>query len=370
MYKKIIILSLGFIMMPFFLTAQSLEEYFQSELDSLYQKNKDAVGVLLHVESPDRNISFTTAIGFSDKKKEIFLDKNQPVLIASNTKPYVAAAILRLIEKNNIELNQSIKKLISRKLKRKFSKDGYELDKITLRHLLSHTSGIADYVDEFYFDFVNDNPNYHWKKEEQIARSLEIGDPLFEVGSKFQYGDINYLLLTEIIARQTKQPFYSAIKQLLKFDELGLQFTWFKDLEPFPNNTLPIAHQYAEKHNWDSYELNPSWDLYGGGGLASTVKDAALFFQYLFEAKIIEDPAVLKEMHQYVLPKDQSNYCLGIRNISFPTFTTFYHGGWWGTDVAYCPETNSSIAIFTLEKSKRGEFAKLSISFMKKLAEE
>ena len=138
----------------------------------------------------------------------------------------------------------------------------------------------------------------------------------------------------------------------------------------FPSGTQPLAHQYAAKYGWDSYQLNPSWDLYGGGGIASTVKDAALFFQYLFEGKIIEDTTLLKELHQFVLPKEKSNYCLGFRNISFPTFTAYYHGGWWGTDVAYCPETNSSVAVFTLQKAQRGKFALLSIDFMKILASE
>lgn len=72
-------------------------------------------------------------------------------------------------------------------------------------------------------------------------------------------------------------------------------------------------------------------------------------------------------MHSYVLPKEKSNYCLGISHFEFPEFTAYYHGGWWGSDVAYCPETNSTIAIFTLQKAKRGEFAKLSIEMLRYL---
>lgn len=355
------------LLLPICMFAQ-LESYFQHQLDSLFDQNKDAVGVLMHVESPDQNLSFTSAVGFSDRDKTSSLSKEQPVLLASNTNPYVAVTIMRLVEMGKIELDQSINTLMSRKLNRLFSKDGYDLREISVRHLLSHTSGIADYVDDAYFDFVNENPLYDWKKKEQLQRSIDIGEPLFVPGTDFSYGDINYLLLTEIIERATAMPFCEAIKKLLKFEALKLNHTWFKNLEPYPQNTLSMSHQYSEKDQWDSYQINPSWDLYGGGGIAATVRDAALFFQYLFEGNIIENESLLKEVYQFVLPKEKSNYCLGFRNISFPTFTAYYHGGWWGTDIAYCPETNSTVASFTLQKSKRDKFAKLSIAFMKKLA--
>lgn len=344
-----------------------LEQRFQNQLDSLYEINKDAIGVLIHIESPDLELSWSSAIGLSDTIAKTELDAEQPALLASNTKPYVAAAILRLVEMDSISLDQSINTLSSKKLNELFSKDGYDMSKITIKHLLSHTSGIADYVDSAYFEFIAENPTYQWKKEEQIQRSLEVGDPLFEVGSEHSYGDINYLLLADIIERKTQQPFYKAIKRLLKFEELGLNHTWFKNLDPYPDKTLPMAHQYSENYSWDSYNLNPSWDLYGGGGIAATVKEAAMFFQYLFEGKIIEDKVLLEKMHQFVLPKEKSIYCLGINNYSFPKFDAYYHGGWWGTDVAYIPEYNSSVAVFTLQKAKRGKFAMLSIDFMKEL---
>ncbi len=355
--------------LPHILVAQALETQFQQQLETAFEEHPDAVGVLLHIESPEHKMSWSTAIGYSDAITKTKLDPEQPVLIASITKPYVAVAILRLVEMNKFNLDSPIKKLLKRKTCKLFKKDGYNLDKITIRHLLSHTSGIADYVDDAYFNFVNDQPQHQWKKSEQIQRSIDIGNPLFEPGSDHKYGDINYLLLTEIIEKSTKKPFYISMNQLLKFDELNIKNTWFKDLEPYPADTKPMAHQYSKKNNWDSYDINPSWDLYGGGGIATTVKEAALFFQYLFEGKIIEDNAMLEELYKFVLPKEKSNYCLGFRNITMPTFTAYYHGGWWGTDVAYSPESKSSVAIFTLQKAKRGEFAQLSIGMMKILAD-
>lgn len=366
--KSFIILVATLVVHPVFMGAQDLESFFSDQLDSTFAENKEAIGILMHVESPDNGISWSKAVGLSDTLAKTQLTNEQPVLIASNTKPYIAATVLRLVELDAINLDQSIDKLLPDKLNTLFSTDGYQFENITIRHLLSHTSGIADYVDEAYFEIVGNNPRYNWTKQEQMQRSIDIGSPLFDPGTDYSYGDINYLLLTEIIEGQTKLPFYIAVNKLLKFEELNLNHTWFKDLEPYPKNTESMAHQYSETRNWNSNNLSPTWDIYGGGGIASTIKEGALFFQYLFEGKIIEDETILAEMYTYVLAKDKSQYCLGIQNMSFPTFTAYYHGGWWGTDIAYSPETNSSVAVYTLQKSKRGKFAMLSIDFMKKLA--
>ncbi len=347
--------------------AQEIEQKFQSILDSTYQVNKDAVGIMIHVESPDKNISWTSAVGFSNKKTKEEINKNQPLLIASNTKTYVSAAILKLVENGQLKLNQSIKRIICIKTKKLLKKSGYKVNKITIKHLLSHTSGITDYVDNSYFSFVNENPNHKWTRNEQIELAMKTAKPVAS-GISFAYGDINYLLLTEIIESKTGKPFYTAIRELLAFKKYNLNNTWFVDLENKPNNTLPLAHQYSEKHNWDSYNLNPTWDLYGGGGIVSTTKDLALFFQLLFEGKIIKDKVTLKKIYTYVLPIEKSTYCLGIRNISFFGKTkAYYHGGWWGTDVMHLPKYNTTISVFTLNKEKRKINAQISMQIINML---
>ncbi len=367
--KHIIFLVILTLLLTNICNAQELERKFKTILDSTYQANKDAVGIMIHVESPDKNISWTSAIGFSNKKTSEKLNKNQPLLIASNTKTYVSATILKLVENGKIKLNQPIKKIIHKKTKKLLKNSGYDVNKITVKHLLSHTSGITDYVDDAYFLFVKQNPNHNWTRDGQIKLAMEKAKPI-ESGKTFTYGDINYLLLTEIIESKTGKPFYTAIRKLLEFKKHNLNNTWFVDLENKPKNTLPLAHQYSEKQNWDSYNLNPSWDLYGGGGIVSTSKDLALFFQLLFEGKIIKNKAVLKNMCTYVLPKEKSIYCLGIRKIIFFRETTaYYHGGWWGTDVMYLPNYNTTISVFTLKKEKRELNAQISNQIIKVLKE-
>ena len=126
---------------------------------------------MVQLESPDNNynISWTYAVGFSKKDTTEKRNKNQALLIASTTKTYVSASILTLVESEELELNQPINK----KAKKLLKKSGYSVDEITIKHLLSHTSGIPDYVipkeasKNYYLglfnipSFFGDNVFYH-----------------------------------------------------------------------------------------------------------------------------------------------------------------------------------------------------------------
>ena len=340
---------------------QKAEIRLQRVLDSTYQANQDAVGIIIHVEAPEKNISWTYAVGYADKDKKDKLNKEQPVLLASNTKTYVSASILKLVEEGRLGLDQSIAELLSKKTRKILEETGYRPNGVTIRNLLSHTSGITDYVDERYFKTVGENPKHKWTRDKQIGLAMKIAKPA-EPGTTFAYGDINYLLLTEIIESRTGKQFYRSIRELLEFKKLNLNATWFTSLERKPTQTLAFAHQYSSAYHWDSFGLDLSWDLYGGGGLSSNIKDLALFFQYLFEGKIIKDKKVLSEIYTYSATRAATNnYCLGLYN--FPSFygnRGYYHGGWWGTDVMYFPELNTSVSVVTLLKEKRDLNAEIS----------
>lgn len=332
---------------------QQITSQFQHILDSTYTANPEAVGILVHVEAPDDGISWSGVAGHSKKGSEDVLERNAPVLIASNTKTYVAAAVLKLVEEGKFTLDDPIQQLIHNPTNELLIGDGYAPHKITVRHLLSHTSGIADHVDDAYFEFINEHPEHQWTRDKQIERAMKLANPLAKPGEAFSYADMNYLLLTEIIERQTAVPFYTGIRELLEFKKHGLKNTWFINLEEPLGKIEPLAHQYWEQYNWDSHDLNPSWDLYGGGGLVATAKDLASFFQLLFTGKIISDPELLAQLHSFVLPAKESNYCLGLRNIQFHGTTGYYHGGFWGTDALYFPEFNASFSACTLQKDDR-----------------
>jgi D-alanyl-D-alanine carboxypeptidase len=90
------------------------------------------------------------------------------------------------------------------------------------------------------------------------------------------------------------------------------------------------------------------------------------FFQNLFEGKIIKDEALLKEMHTFTPPKDESTYCHGLMKIDFfNTTTVYYHGDFGGTGVACFPEYNAPISAIALNREKHKLNAEISLELLK-----
>lgn len=348
------------------LFAQSYERDIQIMIDSFYKAHPKTVGIMIDIESTSKNISWTYAVGYADKNLNTPINAYQPALTASNTKTYVAAAILKLVEQHKLDIEQPIDRIIDKKTNKKLLKSGYKTNDIKIQNLLSHTSGIADYVNDDYFEFVDKHKKHKWTRNEQIKLATTIGKPLALPGDTFKYADVNYLLASEIIENITKHPYYTAIKELLEFNKNNLLTTWFVSKQKVPQNSYPLVHQYYEKFAWDSYDINPSWDLYGGGGIATTTKDLSMFFQLLFDGKIIQDTNLLVKMYSPIY--SNTNYGLGVRKIVVNGHTGYYHGGWWGTDAIYFPELKTSVTIYILERSEK-DLSRLLMESVLKLIE-
>ena len=335
--------------------AQVLGKNIEKFIDSLYIKNKNSIGIIVHIESPKKQLSHSYAIGYSDKNKKQKLKANQPGLIASNIKTFVSATILKLIENKKLKINQSIDELLSKNTLNLFKSDGYKLKKIKVFHLLSHTSGIGSYVDDGYIDFVNKNPNYRWTRKEQLERTIEVSDPLGKPGKIFKYGDVNYLLLTEIIEQITGKLFFEGMRETLNYKNLDLIDLWMPTLENKPITTPELIHQYWDTYGWDSKKIDISWDLYGGGGIACTAENLSKFAYQLFNYKIIQEKVVLDLIYKEVKVEKPwvHPYYMGIYEEEYSNFKGFGHGGFWGTKVIYFPKIDTSIAIYILERDQK-----------------
>lgn len=284
----------------------------------------------------------------------------------------MAAAILRLVEQKQIGINEPIKSLILPASAKVLAGDGYDLNAIQISHLLSHTSGIHDYINEDYMLFAQSNPKHRWTREEQIKLAAKVGDPLGSPGEVFQYADINFLLLGEVLERKTGKSFYEAIRQLIRYDSLNLNQTWFATLEEKPSSASPLVHQYVTSLGFDSYEVDPSFDLYGAGGIAASTKDLARFSQSLFNGKIVRDPTTLKLIFSPAKTRDNvdHHYHFGLSSSVIAGHQAYGHGGFWGTVVQYIPELDTSIAVFVLERDKRELRADLLERFVNAIAAE
>jgi len=333
----------------------SYEQALQQLVEKLLSQS-GSHGIQVHVDSPKLNVSWSGAAGFTDRvhnpHREL-LAPEHPMRIASNSKTFVAAAILRLWEEHQLELDASISHYISSEHSSMIRENGYALDAITARHLLTHTSGLFDYADSQVFaDTVMKELHHNWTRTEQIRLAM-CGEAYGKPGEVYRYSDTGYILLGEIVERVYGESLGKALRQLLSYKSLGLITTWLEKIETPPAGLLPLVHQYDGK--LDSYAVDASMDIYGGGGLVSTVGDLSRFMRGLFTGKVYKFPDTLKEMLTTVkaerggpdaygmFPQVPGKYCLGIDGGA--NAVVFSHSGYFGTYSAYVPSRDLAIGL-------------------------
>ncbi len=179
--------------------------------------------------------------------------------IASLAKQFTAAVILKLQEEGKLSVQDKLSKYYP----------GYPNgEKITIHHLLSHTSGVYNYTDnkEFMFGDQSKPVTLDFMIKQFIDKPLA-----FEPGTKFSYSNSGYTLLGFIIEKITGQPYQKALESLilkpLKLRNSGYDFSLLKD-----NNKSIGYNQYSTGTYKAAIYVHPSI-LYTTGALYSTTTD-------------------------------------------------------------------------------------------------
>ena len=197
--------------------------------------------------------------GWRDVKSKALHDPSSIFQIASLTKQFTAAIILKLQQEGKLFLSDSINKFIPGYLKG---------DKITIYHLLTHTSGIPEYTTTL-------SPiKLKLKKtmsKENIMNIFEDGPLECEPGTQFRYSSSNYFLLGIIIEKITDKPYEQVVRQTI-FEPLEMTNSGFD----FRNLSSPArATGYSVFYNGRQTEAADldSTILYSAGGIYSTTTD-------------------------------------------------------------------------------------------------
>ena len=341
----------------------TVERRLQALVDAAVADNELIRGVALHVDSPSAGLDWEGAAGEADPGAGTPMAADRPVRIASNTKTFIAAAVLRLWEEGRLDLDDPIAARLGADHTRMLRDDGYDTQAITIRHLLTHTGGIFDHTGPaVYVESILADPMHRWTRTEQLTGSVEWGDPHGPPGEIYTYSDTGYVLLGEIVERAAERPMADAVRDLVGFSDLGMDSTWWEILEQPPAGVADRAHQFLE--DLDVYAFDPSCDLYGGGGIVSTVGDLARFWRGLFSARIYEDPGTLETMLTTIegaralddaaaraLPPGA--YRMGVWSVEVEGLETYRHSGFWGTLATYVPELDLVVTV-TVNQNRCG----------------
>jgi len=324
-------------------------------LDSAFRSAPTVPGAILRIEAPREDVLWQAAVGVAESGTGADLRPEHTLRIASMTKTYVAAAVLRLVEEGRVELDEAVGAHLRPSTVRLLREGGYDPSKMTVSMVLRHTAGLADHATQNAFlDRVLGDPSHRWSREEQLRLAMDVSAPAGAPGQGFHYSDTGYILLGELIEVVTGEPLHAALPRLLSFERLGLNATWMEGAEPPPPGASARAHQYLD--TVDTWGFDPSFDLFGGGGLVSSLRDVSAFVRALFEGGVFQDPETLPRMLA-VTPASVSaiegGYGMGIARVEYGAVECFGHGGFWGTLVRYCPEVDLLVAAAVTSTSGR-----------------
>ncbi len=315
------------------------------------ERDKKIYNALLFISAGDGKFNWSGAVGIANKEKNISMTPKTPFFIASITKMFTATTIMKLYEEKKINLDDAIVKHLPETLIKGIHiyKNVDYTDSITVRHLLSHTSGIADYYLEkpkggiSFFDIILKNPEKTYTVDQTIAIARDTLEANFKPGTKAKYSDTNFQLLGKIIESVVGKELHDIYHDYI-FSPLDMNNTWlYKRSDPIDEINTPVAEfYYNNKIISDSKPLESSW---ADGGIISTAKDCLAFLKALFKGKIINKELTLPLMHEWRGIGYPLKYGFGTMYIKVPsTLPLIGHLGSTGTFLLYAKDVEMYFA--------------------------
>ena len=242
------------------------------EVLTLAHKYRQFNGIALVAENG--KVIYKGAFGMANMEWEIPNTPDTKFRLGSITKQFTATLIMQLVEQGKIKLDGKLSDYLP-----DYRKDVGE--KVTIHHLLTHTSGIPSYTGlPKFFEDVSRNPY----KVDEFVKKYASGDLQFEPGSKFAYNNSGYFLLGAIIEKVTGKPYEQVLKENI-FDPVGMKNTGYDHYD-----TILQKRAAGYSKTPDGYTNAPYLDMsipYAAGSMYSTVEDLYLWDQALYTDKLI-----------------------------------------------------------------------------------
>lgn len=249
-------------------------------------------------------IVFSKGYGWADRSLKIRNTSSTVYNIGSVTKQFTAAAILKLMEDEKLEVSDKIEKYLPQAPSDK--KD------ITIHQLLTHTSGVSPRTGGFRYDKAS---------KEGFLKDFFQSELMYAPGTKHTYANANYILLSAIIEQVSKQDYETFLRENF-WTPLQMNHTGYKEIH---FNSEQLAHGYyfhytnGEWRDWGITQehlpySNEHWYSIGKGDLYSTAKDLYTWHLAMENNKVLsaETKMLMEKAH---VPENE-------------TRTSFYGYGW------------------------------------------
>lgn len=289
-------------------------------------------------------VVYKEAFGYANFKTKDTLTTHAAFQLASVSKPITALAIMKLVESGKISLEDTVSKYIAC-----FGYKG-----ITIKHLLSHRSGLPEY---FYFtDQLWQDKNIPESNEDVICM-MEDHHPkeYWEAGKRYDYCNTNFCLLGAIVEHVTGMEYGQYVEDSV-FAVLGMEDSFIYNEHRYPEKKKRgvTGHHYNGRPFGNFYQNG----VVGDKNVFSSVEDLFILDQALYTEKLLQK-STLDTMFKAHNPELRAydNYGLGWRidEKTIPGHKIVYHAGWWkGFKTYFFRILNNEATIIVLTNRLKG----------------
>ena len=325
----------------------------KQKIDSFYNKNINSPyysGGFIVVKNG--RVIYEDYKGFANLKTGKKIDATTPIHLASVSKVLTATAILRLVQQDNITLDQKVTDWLPK----------FPYKSTTIRTLLNHRSGLQHYAN--FPGLMKKN----WNRK-KVLTNQDIYNLLAQNNFRlktpndthFDYCNTNYVILALIIEKATGLNYRKAMQELI-FKPLGMTNSYVFNYDT-DRETASKSYRGNTIFPWDQFD-----DLYGDKNIYSTPRDLVKFDMGTYSPEFIKPELIQEAYFGYStihVAKPIKDYGLGMRMRFLPPNNEkmIYHNGWWhGNNTSFIPIKKDTVTVVCLgNKYSNRPYATLSM---------
>ena len=311
----------------------SVKQHLDESFASLYKEETSGLlGVSAAIITPDGALHTSTQ-GRSNPWNKEPLNPNHRFRVASISKLFTSALILRLVEEGRFQLDDRLYDYLP-VAGLPYSKE------VTIRQLLSHTAGVIDHLN--HPSFYRGNWKYRTWTPDDIHYFASRRRARFQPGEGYAYSNTGFYLLGELIEKVLEKPLAEAYQEYI-FGPLGLKQTLYDDFSTRHNKIDSLAE------NDRAYEYHQS-AVGAAGAIVSTPSDVARFGHALFTGKLVSDSSLQEMIRDIGNSVGGDHYGLGMRLWDNNGIIHMGHTGalmGYRAILMYLPEYEVTIALTT-----------------------
>ncbi len=285
----------------------------------------------------DGETVYLKAFGKANLELDVDMQTDNIFRIGSITKQFTACAILKLMEEGKISLQDDITKYL----------EDYPIHghKITIEHLLTHTSGIKSMTSLKKWD--NEARKKDFTPEEMI--DWFKNEPMdFAPGEEFRYNNSAYFILGYIIEKVSGKSYAEYLKETF-FEPLGMDNTSYGNTSDIVLNR--VAGYQKNKDDFQNADFLSMTQPYAAGSLLSNVEDLSIWYHAVNDGKVISKESLKMAHTSYVLNNGKkTNYGYGWFLGNIQGIQMYQHGGGingYLTASLFLPDENLFVAVFS-----------------------